>query len=206
MTREKQIILSAKVISLLFTPFYLPLLGMLLLFMFTYLSLLPWLYKTMVLTLVYLFTILLPTILIHLYRRYQGWSPIQLSARERRIIPYLISILSYLCLAYIMHHMHMPHLMAAIVVAALLVQVACAIINVWWKISTHMAAIGGLVGALLVFSQIFIFNPIYPLCLILIVAGLLGSSRIILRQHTLPQVVGGFLIGTLCTAVGVLFY
>ena len=69
-----------------------------------------------------------------------------------------------------------------------------------------MAAIGGLVGALLVFSQIFIFNPIYPLCLILIVAGLLGSSRIILRQHTLPQVVGGFLIGTLCTAVGVLFY
>ena len=55
---------------MVFTPFYLPLVGLMALFMFSYLGLMPWAYKLQVLTLVYVFTILLPTILIHLYRRY----------------------------------------------------------------------------------------------------------------------------------------
>ena len=50
---------------MVFTPFYLPLVGLMALFMFSYLGLMPWAYKLQVLTLVYVFTILLPTILIH---------------------------------------------------------------------------------------------------------------------------------------------
>ena len=38
---EKNIILSARVVSMVFTPFYLPLLGMLMLFTFSYLSIMP---------------------------------------------------------------------------------------------------------------------------------------------------------------------
>ena len=49
---------------MLFTPFYLPLVGLMALFAFSYLGLMPWGYKLQVLTMVYLFTILLPTILI----------------------------------------------------------------------------------------------------------------------------------------------
>lgn len=81
--------------------------------------------------------------------------------------------------------------------AALVIQILCAIINVWWKISTHTAAIGGVTGALLAFSFLFAFNPVWWLCLTILVAGLLGSSRIILRQHTLPQVLTGYAIGLL---------
>ena len=94
-SREKAIILTARVISMLFTPFYLPLVGLMALFMFSYLGLMPWGYKLQVLTLVYLFTILLPTVLIHLYRRYQGWTLIELGHKERRAVPYVISILCY---------------------------------------------------------------------------------------------------------------
>ena len=74
MTREKSIILAARIVSMVFTPFYLPFLGMMVLFIFSYLGLMPWAYKLQLLTLVYLFTILLPTILIHLYRGYKGWT------------------------------------------------------------------------------------------------------------------------------------
>ena len=66
MVREKTIILGARLVSMLFTPFYLPLVGMMALFVFSYLGLMPWAYKLQVLTLVYVFTILLPTVLIHL--------------------------------------------------------------------------------------------------------------------------------------------
>lgn len=205
MRREKQIILTARILSMLFTPFYLPLVGLVVLFSFTYISIFPWSYKLEVLSMVYLFTILLPTMLIHLYRRYHGWNLIELGHRERRMIPYIISIACYFTCIYIMEHLHMPHFMGAIVVAGLLVQVVCAIINVWWKISTHTAAIGGVGGALFIYGEYFGFNPVWWLCLVFVVGGMVGSSRMILRQHSLSQVVVGFWMGFACAAIAILF-
>ena len=190
---------------MVFTPFYLPFLGMMVLFIFSYLGLMPWAYKLQLLTLVYLFTILLPTILIHLYRRYNGWTLIELGHRERRMVPYVISILCYFFCIYVMDMLHIPHFMQTILLAALLIQVVCALINVWWKISTHTAAIGGVAGALFVFGEFFGFNPVWWLCLVLVLAGLLGTSRMILRQHSLLQVVAGFLVGVSCSVVGLIY-
>ena len=195
MTREKQIILTARVVSMVFTPFYLPVLGLVALFFLSYLSQYLLSYKFFVLAVVYFFTILLPTLLIHLYRRYQGWTLIELGSRERRVVPYLISIICYFTCLYLMRQMHIPYFMRSIVATALFIQVVCAMINVWWKISTHTAGIGGVAGALFVFSEVFSFNPTWWFCLVLIVAGVLGTSRMILRQHTLSQVVVGFLVG-----------
>lgn len=205
MRRERQVILAARVISMLFTPFYLPIVGLIALFSFSYLSIFPLIYKLQVLLLAYLFTILLPTVMIHLYRRYQGWNLIELGHRERRMVPYVISIVCYFTCIYVMERLHMPHFMGAIVIAALLVQMVCALINVWWKISTHTAAIGGVGGALFAFAEYLGFNPVWWLCLVFLVAGLLGTSRMILRQHSLSQVVVGFWVGFLCAAVAILF-
>lgn len=204
MTREKQIILAARVVSMIFTPFYLPFVGMIALFMFSYLSQLPIWYQLQLLITIYLFTILLPTLLIRLYRHYQGWNLIELGHKERRMVPYVISIMCYFACISFMESQHIPHFMGSIVVAALVVQMVCAIINVWWKISTHMAAIGGFAGALFVFAELFAFNPMWWLCLVLIVAGLLGTARMILRQHSLAQVVAGFFVGFFCAGLSIL--
>ena len=203
--REKSIILTARVVSMLFTPFYLPLVGMMALFSFSYLGLMPWGYKLQVLTMVYLFTILLPSVLIHLYRRYRGWTLIELGHKERRAVPYVISILCYFFCIYLMHLFHIPHFMGTILYAALFIQVVCALINVWWKISTHTAAIGGVAGALFVFGEFFGFNPVWWLCVVLILAGILGTSRMILRQHSLLQVIVGFVVGIVCSVVGLIY-
>ena len=198
-------ILAARVVSMLFTPFYLPIIGLIALFFFSYLSIFPLLYKLQVLIMTYLFTILLPTVMIHLYRRYQGWNLIELGQRERRMVPYIISIVCYFTCIYLMEQLHMPHFIGSIIIAALLVQIVCAIINVWWKISTHTAASGGVGGALFAFAEYLGFNPVWWLCLVFFVAGLLGTSRMILRQHNLSQVVAGFWVGFLCAAIAILF-
>lgn len=204
--KEKEIIFTAKVLSVPFTPFYLPILGLLILFIFSYLSLLPLTYKLFLLLMFYLFTVFLPTALIRFYRRYQGWTLIELGSRERRAIPYVISIFSYLLCYYIMAATHVPHFMGSILIAALVIQVACAIINLFIKISTHTAAIGGVTGALLAFSVIFSFNPVWWLCIVLLLAGMVGTSRMILRQHSLRQVVLGYLAGVACSFVSVLLF
>lgn len=205
MTREKQIILAARVVSMIFTPFYLPILGLVVLFFLSYLNQYQASYKVMVLAVVYLFTILLPTLLIHFYRRYQGWSLTELGLKERRIVPYLISILCYFTCLYLMEQMHIPYFMRSIVTAALIIQIVCALINVWWKISTHTAAIGGVGGALFAFAYYLGFNPVWWLCLVFIVGGIVGTSRMILRQHTLAQVVVGFWTGFFSAAIAILF-
>lgn len=193
--KEKHIILSARIISLVFTPFYLPLVGLAALFMFSYLGMLEWNYKAIVLLIVYLFTVLLPTLLIRFYRRFQGWSLIDLGVRERRMVPYIISIVCYFTCYYVLSSQHVPYIIGGVLLVALAIQVVCALINVWWKISTHTAAIGGIAGALVAFSGKFSYNPVWWLCLVILVAGLVGTARMILRQHTLAQVVAGFSVG-----------
>ncbi len=193
--KEKNIILGARIMSMIFTPFYLPLVGLTALFMLSYMSHLPFRYKVTMLTVVYLFTIFLPSLLIRTYRYYQGWSSHEMGKKERRIVPYIISIVCYFGCFFLMEYLNTPRLMSIILVAALMIQMVCALVNVWWKISTHTAAIGGVAGALLAYSATFSFNPIWWLCLIFILAGMVGSARMILLQHSLSQVVGGFFVG-----------
>lgn len=206
MKRERQMILAARILSMLFTPFYLPMVGLVALFVFSYMSIFPLYYKLEVLIMAYLFTILIPTVMIHFYRRYQGWNLIELGHRERRMVPYVISIVSYFTCVFVMERLHMPHFMSAIIIAALLLQIVCALINVWWKISTHTAAIGGVGGALFAFSFYLGFNPVWWLCLVFLTAGILGSCRMILRQHNLAQVVVGFWVGGFCAATAILLF
>lgn len=205
MQNRRLILILARSISIAFTPFYLPIMGLLALFLFSYLSLLPWTYKGMVLLLVWIFTCLLPVGLIKLYRHYQGWHILKLISREGRVVPYLISIACYFTCFYLMNMLHIPHFMSSIVVAAIVIQIICAIINNWWKISTHMAAIGGTTGALAAFSLFFGFNPLRWLCLLFILAGVVGTGRMLLRLHTLGEVVGGFIIGAITGYLAVIY-
>ncbi|EFB93472.1 MAG: hypothetical protein E6507_02820 [Prevotella bivia] len=202
----KTIILAARIISMLLTPFYLSVVGVLAIFSFSYLSMFPWQAKLSLVLLTYAFTVLIPSILIHLYRQYHGWTLFQLGHREKRMIPYVISILCYSLCLYIMDWLHLPHLLTAILTAALVIQILCAIINVWWKISTHTAAIGGVTGSLIGFSFLFSFNPMWWLCLVILLSGLVGSSRIILRQHSLSQVSMGYFLGIASSYLTIIYF
>jgi membrane-associated phospholipid phosphatase len=205
MTRNKGLIIAARVLSSLFTPFYLPLVGILLLFTFSYMSKVNIQFKLLVVAIVYLFTILLPTFFIWLYRRYHGWTLLQLSRRHRRLVPYIISIVSYLVCFWIMDQRFIFHFIITIVLAALIIQAVGIIVTLWWKISMHTAAIGGVAGALMAFAELFRFNPVWWLCLIFLLSGLLGTARIILRQHSLAQVLVGFFIGMACAFFTIIY-
>ncbi|MDO4160041.1 MAG: phosphatase PAP2 family protein [Prevotellaceae bacterium] len=204
--REKEIIFVAKILSTIFTPFYLPIVGFMGILIFSYLNLLSWSYKLSLILMVYIFTILLPTAMIRLYRNYHGWTLIEFGNKERRMIPYVISIICYFTCYYLMEVLHVPHFMRSILIAALFIQIACAMVNLYVKISTHTAAIGGVAGALVAFSTIFSFNPVWWLCIVIILAGMVGTSRMILRQHSLHQVVLGFLLGVACSLTSVLVF
>ena len=181
-----------------------PVVGFLALFTFTYLSLLPLFYKLLVLSMVWIFTIALPRLCVFVWRKLNGWAPMQLRLRERRAVPYVMFMLSYTACLHLMFRLHLPHYMCGILVAALLVQVVCIVVNIWWKISMHCAGAGAIIGALLAYSVLFVFNPVGWLCVLVLFSGAVGTARMLLRQHSLAQVVTGTLVGTACGLAGIL--
>ncbi len=186
-------------ISAIFTPFSIPFLAFLILFIFSYLRIMPWQYKLIVLGVVYCFTILIPTLTIFIFRKINGFRPEELVERKKRYVPFILTITSYIFCLLMMHRLNIPWYMTGIILSALIMMVICVIFNLKWKLSEHMAGAGAVIGGLVAFSALFGYNPIWWLCLFILVAGILGTARIILQHHTLGEVMGGFAVGLVCS-------
>lgn len=203
--QKDKLYLVARVISAIFTPFMVPLVAFLLLFFCTYLRIMPLQYKLIILSMVYCFTILLPMLAIYLHQKINGLGIKGLTHRKNRFIPYGLTIISYLGCLGTMYKLHLPHYMSGIIIATLICMIICTLVNLKIKISTHVASSGLLVGGLLSYSFIFHFNPVFWLSISILLAGMLGSARIIVKQHTLTEVLGGFIVGLFCGITGILF-
>lgn len=199
------LILGAHFVSLLFSPFYLPVTALIVLAFFSYLRYMPWVYNARIVIMVYAFTVFIPYVSIHAYRKINGWTRHQLSHRHRRIIPYLLSIASYSVLLYMLDNLCMPRFVLGIIAGALSIQVVCALVNPWFKVSTHAAASGGLIGAVIAFSILLRTDLTLALCLSILLSGLVCTARMILRQHTLAELAVGTLIGTVCSIFFILW-
>ena len=92
---NRTILLAARWLSSIFRPEFMPVVAFVVLFMFTYLSLLPWAFKLAILLLIVLGTILLPRWTIRFWRHSRGWELRRLRLRENRFFPYLIYFLYY---------------------------------------------------------------------------------------------------------------
>ena len=60
-------------------------------------------------------------------------------------------------------------------------------------------------GALIAFGFVFGFNPVWWLCLSILMSGIIGTARIILRQHTTAQVVAGYFIGVVSAFIAIYY-
>ena len=196
---DKMLVRTAKVVSALFTPYLIPLVMFLALFFFSYLRIIPFAYKMIVLGVVYGFTILMPMLTVSVLRKLYGFSPEDPTQRYRRYVPFGLTIVSYLLCLLIMRRLNIPWYMSGIVLSILLTMLVCMLFNLRWKLSGHMAGMGAIVGGLAAFSALFGYNPVGWLCLFILAAGILGTARIVVGQHTLGEVLGGFAVGIACT-------
>lgn len=203
--KDQHIILAAKVFSTLFSPHYFPLLSILILISFSPLRMFGIDYQIVVLAFVYVFTIALPTYLISLYERIIARHSHKFSRRELRTIPYVITISSYMFCFYVMTVNYVPNFIISVVNVSLFVQIACMIVNKMYHISAHSAAVGAINGALIVLSIYNSFNPMWWLCLSLLISGCVCTSRVILRRHSLSEVYFGFAVGFVASILALFF-
>lgn len=186
------------VISTVFQPLLMPTYGIMLLFVYTYFGVIYSHQFWQIVSPVILFSFAIPAILIFLLFRMGIISDLSLKVRRERFYPYLITLLSYSAMIVFYYRMHMPRWFMMIMAASVAIMVIAIFITLLWKISAHMFGIGGLIGgAMAVSFYVERSNPYYMFMGLFIIAGLVGTSRLILRRHTLSQVIAGFLLGFL---------
>jgi membrane-associated phospholipid phosphatase len=85
------------------------------------------------------------------------------------------------------------------------VQIALLLVSLKWKISAHLAAIGGLTGGFFGLSFRLQENPVHILIFLILVSGVLGTARLVLGKHNKAQIYAGFLLGFLIMNGVILF-
>ncbi len=202
--KHKDLVRAAHWVSLVFSPFLFPAVAFVVLLYFTYLSYMPVLYNLRMVGIVFLFTALLPLSGIFLYLKHNVKMQRKAGLTERKLMPYLISIASYGLLLYMMHIQHLPQLMLGIIKSALAVLVIGAALVPWLKMSMHAAALGGVIGALQAFALLIGFNPIWILCVCILLSGVVCSACLVLHRHTLTDMGVSLLTGIICGFAGVM--
>ena len=125
----------------------------------------------------------------------------KLSDRHERVVPYLIFITSIMVCAFYMYKMMLPFWFISLLLGACVALILALLINFFWKISAHAIGTGGLLGGIMGVARIHLINPYWAFIIVILIAGLVGTSRIFLKRHTPMQVYAGFCLGFICTFV-----
>lgn len=120
---------------------------------------------------------------------------IMLSSQEERRIPYLLTAVMYLVSFYFFRQLNAPMLISAFLLGSATIVIALLVINLFNKISIHMASFGML--AAVVVSAVNAGNVDVRLLLIpvLVFAGLTATARLYMEAHNVQQLLLGFIMG-----------
>ncbi len=191
---------ASHIVSSVFQPLLMPIFSILLLFVYTHFRLIFAQDFWAVILPVVLFSFVIPGLLIYMLYKLRLISDMSLKIRRERFMPYLIALTSYSIMIFYYYRMGMPKWFLMLCAASIAVMVIAILITLWWKISAHMFGVGGLTGGVLAVSY-FIekANPYYLFIILFVIAGMVGTSRLVLRRHTFYQVIAGFLLGFVIT-------
>ncbi len=151
--------------------------------------------KLAILGLIFLVTVLLPSIFVLLLKRKQIISSVHLENRAERYLPYGMTMILYAIGFYHLYNSGLPQILAYFLLAAALTLLAVIISNYVTKISAHMVGIAGLAASCLILNNKFEVNLTALFLFIVFLGGLVGYARLTLNAHTPKQLYWGAVIG-----------
>lgn len=193
---EKQV---SVIISIVFHPLLIPS-YLLLLFLnvdIHYSLMVPFKGKLLMVALVFLTTAILPSFLIMIYYR-MGWiKSVYMEDKKDRVLPFFTAGALSLATAFMLKNLQIGALFFYLMLGVAVVTIVVMVINNFWKISSHTASIGGLLGAfagLVMNYGLDVMTLVYG---ITIAGGVVGFARLKLKAHNPAQVYTGYVAGFL---------
>ncbi len=187
----------SRIISYLFHPLLMPLYATAILFNtnnYVAFAITPGVQKIIYL-IVFATTYLLPSLTAMLLVQRGAIDSLQMEQTKERNIPFFVTAICFAGCFYLLQKIPMARVLGYSILGASIAIFISFLINLKWKISVHMVGIGGLLGLLYTFSQQMHFNFLMPIILCSILAGALGTSRLLMSAHVPSQIYTGFILG-----------
>jgi len=124
---------------------------------------------------------------------------IYLRTQKDRIIPYIACSIFYFW-AYLVFRKQVmyPNVLPSFIFGVFLSCNAALMANIYQKISIHALSVGGWLGFFLViaFSQTMLMT--WPVSIVILIAGLVCTSRLLISDHTEKELYTGLFLGLIC--------
>jgi hypothetical protein len=186
----------SKIISHVFHPLLVPTVGFMVLFNSgTYLSYMPFNMKAWITSIVFVCTFFLPLMFIIFLRYQEIINNIQMRERRERFLPILITFFLFVFCFYLIRRIDIPVMFHSFLLGGMITLLIMFFITLRYKVSMHMVGLGGLVAMILFISFYLKVDLSFYLILVILVTGLTGTARLLLKAHTPAEVYSGFLIG-----------
>ena len=195
----------AQFISVVGHPLFMPVYAMILIFEINpFIDLqVPKRIQAIILTILSVFTILLPLITAIFLQKLGVVKSIYMRTVEERKWPFLLSVLWYYLGFEVLTNLALPISLYLLMIGAISVVLIAHFITLRWKISVHMLGIGGVIGAMIGLSQRFKFDHFYLILILFFIAGLIGYARLKTNSHNYRQVYAGFILGIIVEWIAV---
>jgi hypothetical protein len=189
----------AKIISVLFHPLLIPTYAMLILINTKnhFILVLPLENRYLALLIVFLTSFLLPSLFMFILLKIGNIKSLQMETQQERVLPLFLTAAFFYGTYYLLKQG--PHfaLFNIFMLGATLLVIISLLVNYLTKISIHMVAFGGLLGAFTGFAISYNQNYLLLICLIILLAGITGFARLKLKAHNEAQLYSGFGLGVL---------
>ncbi len=185
----------AKIISNIFQPLLIPTYSILLLFQAGNYAYFGFSYQLYTVLTIFMLTAIIPLAAILILKKLGIVSSIQLAERKERLIPYIITIICYITAIVFLWRIYMPIYIVAMMLGVLLAVITVSLINLKWKISAHLCAMGSLTAAIMVVALRLQINPTILLSWTFVFSGVVAAARMVLNIHTPMQTLAGFVTG-----------
>ena len=155
-------------------------------------------FKATILVFTFAITALFPGICTWWFQRKGMVKSMLLSEKNERLLPFLITAISNGVFTYKVYQAGLPNYLIYPFLGITISILLLIGINFFSKISAHMVGMGGLTAYCLLSPMYYaILSPILlPIAFLL--SGIIGTSRLILEEHTPIQISAGYLLGFVC--------
>lgn len=188
--------ISAKIVSYIFHPLFFPTLGLyFILNSGTYLDTMNGDAKFFLYVMLGFSTCILPLLSLPIFMYRRLIKNIEMENRSERVLPLIFIVLFYFIGYYMLARLPLHLILISYFTAVTGMAAVTLLITVWWKISFHMIGAGGLLGSVLALSLRLDTGLQMYLSLIILVAGIVATARLLLKAHTPAQIIVGFFTG-----------
>jgi len=120
---------------------------------------------------------IIPIVFIKLLKEFKVISDIKMPSKEERFTAYAIVSLLYIVNYQLLYQLGSPRSLRLVILGTTLILLSLTIVNRLFKISAHMASIGGLIGYLAILT--FQGNNFHGMLIIsILLAGIIASARL----------------------------